>query len=127
MREAGTVVAGATAPPVSGREEDLNWNGDLDPRKADIAIKMVGSNKTDANGLAVLQIEYGKDLASWVDYVITVTASGISGTEARARYIGNLYGNGSLPVLADALKDEGVPPAFVNSPYGKASVCTDPN
>lgn len=127
VREAGRFDASAAAPVLASREEDLNWNGELDARKSDVAIKVVGSPKTDANGLAVVQIEYGKDLASWVDYVITVTASGISGTEARARYIGNLYGNGSLPVLADALKDEGVPPAFVNSPYGKASVCTDPN
>ena len=26
-----------------------------------VAIKVVGSPKTDANGLAVVQIEYGKD------------------------------------------------------------------
>lgn len=119
VREAGTFVPTATAPPVTGREEDLNWNGDLDPRKADIAIKVVGSNKTDANGLAVIQIEYGKDLGSWEDYLITVTAAGISGSEARARYAGN------LPVLASEVNNVNAAPAFVRSPYGSGTVCTD--
>ncbi|MBL8361143.1 MAG: Ig-like domain-containing protein [Rubrivivax sp.] len=119
VREAGTFVAGAAAPPVSGREEDLNWNGDLDPRKADIAIKMVGSNKTDANGLAVVQIEYGKDLGSWEDYLITVTAAGVSGSEARARYAGR------LTVLASEVNNVNAAPAFVQSPYGTGALCTD--
>jgi len=123
IREAGT---GAATPALSGRSEDLNWNGELDARKSDVAIKMVGSAKTDSNGLAVLQIEYGKDLASWVDYVITVTAAGVSGTEGRARYSGLRYGLGNLPYLGSAVTDENTAPAFVVSPYGRAAVCTDP-
>jgi hypothetical protein len=126
VREAGR-VEGTTAPSLAGREEDLNWNGSLDPRKSDVAIKVVGSPKTDANGLAVVQIEYGKDLATWVDYVITITASGISGTEARARYSGLYWGVGNLPAPGDAVTDENIAPAFVVSPYGRSSVCTDPN
>jgi hypothetical protein len=142
VREAAAYTAGAAAPALAGREEDLNWNGDLDPRKADVAIKMVGSARTDANGLAIVQIEYGKNVATWVDFVITVTASGISGTEARARYSGLVYGLGNLPASADSLTNENVPPAFVSSPYGKGftgsrpgfsipyprtGVCTDTN
>jgi hypothetical protein len=99
--------------------EDLNSSGEIDPRKADVAIKMVGSSKTDANGLAIVQIEYGRDLATWVDFVITVTASGVSGTEARARYVGNLYGLGNLPAPGSAFTNENVAPAFVISPYGR--------
>jgi hypothetical protein len=125
-------------PGLSGRQEDLNWNGELDPRKADVAIKMVGSPRTDANGVAVVQIEYAKNLASWVDFVITVTASGIAGTEARAKYSGLLYGVGNLPFLSDDITDETVMPPFVVSPYGRGSlsntnppvatgVCTDAN
>ncbi|MCB1994902.1 MAG: Ig-like domain-containing protein, partial [Rhodoferax sp.] len=82
--------------------EDLNGNGEIDPRKADVAIKMVGSSKTDANGLAIVQIEYGRSLGTWVDFVVTVTASGVAGTEARARFVGNLYGLGNLPVPGSA-------------------------
>lgn len=127
VREASRYDSSATAPALAAREEDLNWNGDLDARKSDVAIKMVGSAKTDANGLAIVQIEYGKDLATWVDYVITITASGISGTEARTRYSGLFYGQGNLPAPGSALTDKNVAPAFVVSPYGRASVCTNPN
>ena len=123
IREAGTV--GGAVPALSARGEDMNWNGDIDPRKADVAVKMLGSSRTDANGLAIVQIEYGRSLAGWVDYVITVTASGVSGTESRARYVGNLYGQGNLPVDSEALTKEVPPPAFVTSPYGVGSVCTD--
>lgn len=118
VREATVFNANAARPTLSAREEDLNWNGDLDPRKADVAIKMVGSARTDANGLAIVQIEYGKSVATWVDFVITVTASGIAGTEARARYTGLLYGLGNLPASSDSVTNENIAPAFVNSPYG---------
>jgi hypothetical protein len=36
-----------------------------------------------------------------VDFMITVTASGIAGSEARARFVGTLYGIGNLPYPAD--------------------------
>jgi hypothetical protein len=130
IREAGAV--GGAAPVLGARGEDLNWNGEIDPRKADVAIKMVGSSRTDANGLAIVQIEYGRSLGTWVDFVITVTASGVAGTEARARFVGNLYGLGNLPVPGEAVNDENVFPAFGISPYGRGSlngtatgVCTD--
>jgi hypothetical protein len=119
VREAGVFFAGAAVPSLGARQEDLNWNGDLDPRKSDIAIKMVGASKTNENGLAIVQIEYGRNLGTWVDYVITVTASGISGTEARARFIGN------LPIPASAVTQKTVPPAFTPSPYGQSATCTD--
>ena len=115
------------APALALREEDLNWNGSLDARKSDVAIKMVSSSKTDANGLAIVQIEYGKDVATWVDFVITVTASGISGTEARATYSGLRYGLGNLSAPGDAFTDEFAAPAFAVSPYGRATQCTNPN
>ena len=127
VREATAYDATVAAPALAARGEDLNWNGSLDPRKADVAVSVVGSATTDASGLAIVQIEYGKNLASWVDFVITVTATGISGTEARAQYSGLLYGVGNLPFLAKDITDKTVPPAFVVSPYGRASVCTNPN
>lgn len=100
--------------------EDDSRNSVIDPAKADVSIRMI-SSKTDSAGLAIAQIEYPKDRGSWVAYTITVTASGISGTESRARYVG------ILPVPASALTNEQVPPAFQLSPYGSASACTDPN
>jgi hypothetical protein len=125
VREAVPVVPGALPPALAGRGEDLNWNNEIDPRKADVAVKVVGSPKTDANGVAVVQIEYGRNLGTWVDFVITVTASGVAGSEARAKFTGVLYGVGNLPVPADAVTNENAAPAFVISPYGRGTVCTD--
>jgi len=125
VREADTVVVGQADPPVDKRGEDLNWNGELDPRKADVLIRMLNSSTTDSSGLAVVQIEYGKSVATWIDFVITVTASGVGGTEAQARYAGLLDGVGNLPALATDVTSKTNPPAFVFSPYGQSSVCTD--
>lgn len=119
VREAPVYQAGATAPGLSARQEDLNWNGDLDPRKSLVAIKMVGSTKTDANGIAIVQIEYGESVATWIDAILTVTASGVSGSEARARYYE------TLPAAATDLTSEAIAPAFRVSPFGIGSVCTD--
>jgi hypothetical protein len=119
VREAAAFDANVSAPAIANRSEDLNWNGDLDPRKADVAIRMVGSPRTDTSGLAVLQIEYPRNLGSWIDFVITVTASGITGTEVRAKF------SDRLPVPVEAVKAEGSP-AFVTSPYGVSDTCTDP-
>lgn len=117
VREAMSPVAG-TLPVQADRREDLNWNGDLDPRKADVAILVLGNGRTDANGRAVIQIVYLKSSASWVDYVITVTALGIGGSEARAKY------SGTLEVPVSDVTSAGTP-AFVVSPYGISDVCTD--
>lgn len=119
VREAPTFVAASAPPDLSARQEDLNFNGSLDPRKSDVAITMVGSSRTDASGRAVVQIEYPRSHATWINFTITVTASGISGTEARARF------TGVLPGLADDVTSETVPPPFLNSPYGTGTVCTD--
>lgn len=119
VREGTQVIAGATPPPLEARGEDFNWNGDLDPRKSYVAVKVVGSNKTDANGLAVVQIEYGESVATWIDFMLTVTASGVFGTEARARYFDSLVGS-SFDITSEA-----IPPAFQTSPFGTGTVCTD--
>lgn len=123
VREA--TVHTAMPPALTLRGEDLNWNNELDPRKSDVAVKMVGSSRTDGNGLAIVQIEYGKNLASWVDFVITVTATGVSGTEARAKFNGLLWGQGNLPYPGDAVTDPTKAPAFVVSPYGRSTTCQD--
>jgi hypothetical protein len=98
--------------------EDLDSDGVLEPRKADVSVRMVGSNTTDSSGMAILQIEYPKNVASWVRFQVTITASGVSGTEGRASFAAG------LPVPADAVSDSGTSPAFVVSPYGTTASCT---
>nr|WP_316643571.1 Ig-like domain-containing protein [uncultured Roseateles sp.] len=99
--------------------EDINGNGSLDPRKSDAAISMVGSTKTDANGSAILKVEYPKSHASWVSFKISAAAFGVLSPPA-------VY-SGLLPADAKAIKTETPPPAFVVSPYGIVGSCTDPN
>ena len=100
--------------------EDINGNGALDPRKSDVAISMVGSATTGADGTAILQIEYPQNVASWDTFEIDVSASGVTGTEGRATW------RGILGVDAAALSAT-TPPSFVLSPYGVATSCSNPN
>ena len=99
--------------------QDINQNGQIDPRKSDVAISMVGSTKTDATGKATLQIEYPKNVGSWLQYRILVSA-GVAGTEGRASWTDVL----GVPVTD--INKEGVP-AFVRSPYGVVTINAVPS
>jgi hypothetical protein len=90
--------------------EDLNANTQLDPRKSDVSISMVGSSRTDASGLAIVRIEYPKSFATWIDFTIRVAAAGVLSPPA--------FYSGTLPAEAAAFKRETPPPAFQVSPYG---------
>jgi hypothetical protein len=110
---------------INGVSEDINQNGQLDPRKSDVAISFVGSNVTGSNGTAVLQIEYPKNVATWLDYKILVSASGVSGTEGRSSWFGRLGADAGSFTATN-------PPAFVVSPYGisaslPAGMATNPS
>ncbi len=100
--------AGLTSAPFT---EDRNRTGTLEPRKSDVAISVVGSTQTDATGKAIIQIEYPKNVGSWLNYRVTVSANGVAGTEGRAQWSDLL-----LVPLADIMAD-GAPP-FIRSPYG---------
>lgn len=104
----------------SGAPVPDNANGTLEPRKSDVAITMVGGSRTNSSGIAILQIEYPKNVATWVDFVITIAASGIAGTEGRDTWVGR------LPGAAEDFEAE-VPPPFVRSPYGLSASCSNPN
>ena len=100
--------------------DDLNEDGQLWPRKPDVIVRLLQS-KTAADGTAVLQIEYAQDHALWVDALITVSASGVGGSEGRANY-------SVAPVQADSAsrRSQQATPAYVISPYGIGSSCADP-
>lgn len=108
-----------------GVSEDVNGNKQLDPRKSDVSVTMVGSTKTDINGLAVLRIEYPQSYGSWVEYALRVSASGVVSPPA---FFGRVAKEGDtlqslngvakvVGVPIDAVKAEGEPP-FRFSPYG---------
>ena len=114
--------------------EDLNNNGQLDPRKSDASIALVGTTTTDANGLAVLRVEYPQSVGSWAEFSIRVSASGVLSPPA---WTGRLASEGStvlsltgtarvLPVPITVIKADGEPP-FRISPYGANASCSSPN
>ena len=100
--------------------EDLDLDNVLEPRKSDVSIVLTHS-KTRADGTAEVQIQYAKNVGSWIAALITVSASGVSGTEGRAQF--------SLdPVPVDAASITAPSsPAFQVSPYGIMGSCTDKN
>jgi hypothetical protein len=90
--------------------EDINLNGKLDPSRADILISAESGTKTDDKGQVILKIEYAKNLGSWLQYQILVSA-GVAGTEGRKTW------TDVVGVPISDVKTEGAPP-FVVSPYG---------
>ncbi|MDP9045397.1 MAG: hypothetical protein M3O01_11405 [Pseudomonadota bacterium] len=101
--------------------EDVNNDGQLWPRKPDVTVSLLQS-KTGSDGTAILQIQYAQDHGSWVDALITVSASGVAGSEGRATYL-----VAPVPVDAAAIANTAASPAFQMSPYGLASSCTNPH
>lgn len=123
-----------TIETFNGNSEDLNGNGQLDPRKSDASIAMVGSTKTDANGTAILRIEYPKNFGGWLEYSIRITAAGVVSPPA---FYGRVATPGyTMTSLVGTVRYTGVPasaitattePAFRYSPYGSTASCSSPN
>ena len=101
--------------------EDANGDGQLWPRKPDVVISLL-QTKTRADGTVELMVTYAKDHGSWVDAFITVSASGVSGSEGRATYL-------LAPVPVDAASRNKIDsdPAYKVSPYGTGASCLSPN
>ncbi len=93
--------------------EDVNGDGDLTPRKSDVSIAFVNDQKkTDANGLANIQLTYPQNVALWELVKITVTA-GVAGSEGVATYF--------FQLAADKADVENG--TFLNPPYRRAPSC----
>jgi len=111
--------------------EDINNNGRLDPTNpATISAHPsetptftpgTGTIVTDENGFGYFALTYPKSEAVWVNIRLTASAD-VSGTEATEVY------EKTLPVLINDLSDTSIsPPGGVESKYGVASDCSDPN
>ena len=92
---------------VNDAGEDINGDGELTPRKSDVAIGFPAGNRTDANGLALLQLQYPQNLATWLRVKITVTA-GVSGSEGAATY----------QYVLRAAQEDASNGAFLRPPFG---------
>ncbi len=99
--------------------EDINHSAAIEPRKSDVAVSIVGTGKTDDSGLAIVQIEYPQNIATWARVKILVSATGVSGTEGRATW------TEVLPAPATAFTQQSAP-AFIDSPYGTVYFAENP-
>lgn len=123
-----------TIETFNGVSEDVNGNGQLEPRKSDVSIAMISTTKTDANGTALLRIEYPQNYGEWVEYSIRVAASGVVsppavwGRVATPGYtLNSLVGNKELTPVPDTVIKTQAKPPFIKSPYGISASCSDPN
>lgn len=88
--------------------EDLDGNGVLSPRKADVILSYVGTNNlTGANGRTTIQVEYPQNVATWLNYSVRVTTN-VAGSEGTAvkSYITNF-------IIGDDTNG-----SFLTPPYG---------
>lgn len=96
--------------------EDNNNDEELTP--GNIATLSASSVTTDSSGFAGFDISYAQEFAEWVEVALSGSAE-VAGTES-TRTI-DFY----LPILADDLTEEGVPPAGQPSPFGESANCGD--
>ena len=68
--------------------EDTNGSGELEPRIASVVTGAVGGvDTTDSQGIVYIAVEYAKKDASWLDYQLTVSTTGLSGaTEVTTKF-----------------------------------------
>jgi hypothetical protein len=97
--------------------KDINGNGRLDPG---IPINVTPAGKTNSDGMATVSFTYPRDRANWLAVDFTIRGQ-VSGTEAT--YVGYI----PLVGLSSDYSDRLVSPPGAVSPYGKASLCSNPN
>ena len=95
--------------------EDVNGNNRLDPRKADVSISFPAGKKTDAGGYGTVQISWGQNVATWLNYVVTVSANAESSEGTAERSFTTTFIEGD--------QKNGT---FLTAPYGSGP-CTSPN
>jgi hypothetical protein len=120
--------------PTLCQNEDKNFNGNVDPGEDDDPVN--GNNNgslepggaatvnatgvTDASGIANAVITYPKDHANWAE-VILEARTGVTSNDPPTLATFFLVG------LASDYTDKTVSPPGKFSPYGIATVCTNPN
>jgi hypothetical protein len=98
--------------------EDYNGNGKLDPGL--VASTDVSSATTANGGTASVNLIYPKDHSQWVAVKLTATAT-VAGSQSGSS------ASFWLPVLAADIDSSTVEPPGLDSPYGLAATCRNPN
>ena len=87
--------------------EDVDGDGIISPRKADVVLSYVGAKTTGANGRATIQVEYPMNVATWLIYAVKVTTS-VAGSEGTVE---KLY-------RTDFIEGDDKNGSFLTPPYG---------
>ena len=95
--------------------EDVNGNNRLDPRKADVSIAFPEGKKTNAGGYGTVQVSWGQNVATWLNYVVTVSANADSSEGIAQRTF--------ITTFIEGDQKNGT---FLTAPYGSGS-CNSPN
>lgn len=90
--------------------EDVNVDGSIQPRKAEVIVSYVNGNKTDANGQLLVQVTYGQNMGKWLAYTLRAT-TGVAGSE----------GDAAKSYVTDVLQADVENGSFRNPPFGSGS------
>ncbi|MGH1361587.1 MAG: Ig-like domain-containing protein [Burkholderiaceae bacterium] len=102
--------------------EDLNGSLELDPGSVSVSQVLQPGSRTDSSGLASIEVIYPKTYGAWVESLIQVTITTVSGTEASAEQVF------ILPVEAGDINNISIlPPGATapDSPFGRSTNCGD--
>lgn len=95
--------------------EDLNRNGTLEPRKADVIVAFPAGNRTDANGQLLVDVIYPQNVGLWLAYTLRATTV-VEGSE----------GDASKSYMTEVVKGDVSNGSFLTPPFGTGS-CREPN
>ena len=95
--------------------EDVNGDGVISPKKANISVAYASGNSTDANGQMLVQVTYAQNFGSWLSYTLRATTQ-VAGSEGDAS-------SSSVTAIAEEDLANG---SFRTPPYGFGS-CADRN
>ena len=90
--------------------EDVNGDGFLTPKKAEVIVSYASGNTTDANGQMLVQVTYGQNVGRWLSYTLRVTTQ-VAGSEGEA----------SKSFITDVLQGDVANGSFLTPPYGVGS------
>lgn len=95
--------------------EDVNGDGILQPRKAEVIVSYVNGNRTDENGQMLIQVSYTQNMGTWLAYTLRATTS-VAGSE----------GDVSKSYITDVLQADVSNGSFRTPPFGVES-CSSRN
>jgi hypothetical protein len=87
--------------------EDIDGDGNVEPRASEITVSAVGSGVTDATGIAQFRVQYGQTVGTWLAYTLKVTTN-VAGSE----------GMNSRKFITDVLQADVTNGSFLTPPYG---------